>query len=805
VTSNDDPQVRAAHAPALPSPLIDAERWRLVEEVLDAALACEPEEWDAVLEARCGADAELRREVAEYLGRVSAAEHFLTAPPNALAARLVVEGHEAVNGNRYVGRRIGNYRVVRPIGRGGMARVFLAERADGQFEQDVALKLLRPGFDSDVDVERFRAERQILASLSHPNIARLYDGGVTDDGLPFLVLEYVEGEPIDCYCETHSLPARARLDLLLEVADAVQYAHDRSIVHRDLKPSNILVSADGAVKLLDFGLARMLEEGVTGEAPPTRTGHRWMTPEYAAPEQVRGSAITSRTDVYQLGAVVYELLSGHTPFAHRARTLHELEMAALDQDPEPLGGDFRGDLDAIILKALSKQPEDRYATAGDFAEDIRRHLTGHPVRARHATVGYRMRRFVARHRVRLAAAAVVVLVAGASATAVVAERSRERGADSAANLVRQLRALPATIGDANRGDAERLVSRSESAARNLSIPAESRAQLLEAAGRVEVGIGEQQRGFALLQQSLVIRRQQAGIPSVDSVSPVAMQVARYAQDGMRRGMLFSRPANVFLMDPDGTHEIPITNSLEAWSDHPSWARDGKRVLFSRGISDSRAIFITAVDDAKFTQITAPPPAWKDELPVPLGDAHVAFVRIDPSGDARICAINLDGTGFTEITPGPHDDDPAPFPAGDRFAYVSDHDVYVLNLRTNERRRLTDNPKQYKAGLAVSPDGKHIAFTRIDSGRLEQVFVMNVDGTHVRRVSRGDYYDFLPRWSPDGTRIGFTSSRDGSLGIYSMRLDGSNVIDLSHTPGTLIMRPGMSVLEVTETLWAWAKY
>ncbi|MFL5617325.1 MAG: protein kinase domain-containing protein [Gemmatimonadaceae bacterium] len=802
--SNDDSRAPRTAFQAS-RPMVEADRWRRIEEVLDAALACEPEQWDAVLDTRCGVDARLRADVEEYLGRVSAAEHFLSSPPSALAARLVVDGHEAVSGNRYVGRRIGSYRVVRQIGRGGMARVFLAERADGQFAQHVALKLLRPGFDSDIDVERFRAERQILASLSHPNIARLYDGGVTDDDLPFLVLEYVEGEPIDRYCETYSLSARARLDLFLEVTDAVQYAHDRSIVHRDLKPSNILVSADGAVKLLDFGLARMLEEGVTGEAPPTRTGQRWMTPEYAAPEQVRGSVITSRTDVYQLGAVLYELLSGHTPFASRAGTLHELEMAALDQDPEPLGGACRGDLDAIVLKALRKQPEDRYATAGDLAADIRRHLTGHPVRARRPTPGYRTRRFVARHRVRLAAAVIVVLVAAASVSAVAAERSRARRAESAATLVGQLRALPAIIGDGRRRDAQRLVSRAIAAARNLSIPAESRAQLLEAAGGAMVGLGERQAGFELLQQGLVIRRQRGGSPSVDSASPLAMQVARYSRHAMRRGMLFSRPGSIFMMDLDGTHEIPIANNLESWSANPSWAHDGKRVLFSRAVGDSRAIFITTADGSRFTQLTAPPAAWKDELPVALGETRVAFLRSSPSGDARICAVKLDGSGFSEITPGPHDGDPTPFPAGDRFAYVSNGDIYVWSLRTGERTRLTQNPKQYKAGLAVSPDGEQLAFTRIDPDRLEQIFVMAVDGTDVRRVSRGNYYDFLPRWSPDGTRIGFTSSRDGSLGIYSMRLDGSDVIDLSRTPGRLIMRPGISVLQVTETLWAWAKY
>jgi eukaryotic-like serine/threonine-protein kinase len=448
-------------------PRVDAERWRRVEEVLDAALASEPSQWRAILDARCGDDAELRREVESYLGRVGAAEGFLATPPVAVAALLVAEGQDAASRNRYVGRRIGSYRVMRQVGRGGMARVFLAERADGQFAQHVALKLLRAGFDSDVDVERFRAERQILASLNHPNIARLLDGGVTDDGLPYLVLEFVEGEPIDRFCASRALSTRGRLELLLEVADAVQYAHERSIVHRDLKPSNILVSsADGEVKLLDFGLARMLEEGVTGEAPPTRTGHRWMTPEYAAPEQVRGSAITPRTDVYQLGAVLYQLLSGHTPFASRDGTLHELEMAALSQDPEPLGAEFRGDIDAIVLKALSKAPEERYATAGELAADLRRHLTGYPVVARRPTLSYRARRFTARHRTQATAAVVVVLVAGASVTTAVAARRGALRADRDATMV----------------------------------------QTLEAQGRAEVERGALDEGFARRPRALVIRQ-----------------------------------------------------------------------------------------------------------------------------------------------------------------------------------------------------------------------------------------------------------------------------------------------------------
>ncbi|HTK48269.1 MAG TPA: protein kinase [Gemmatimonadaceae bacterium] len=740
------------------------ERSRQIDEVLDAALACEPADRAAVLDACCGDNIELRREVERYLDHLGAVEGFLAAPPAALAARYVAEAQEIAGGHRYIGRRIGNYRLVRQIGRGGMSRVFLAERADGQFAQQVAIKLLRPGFDSDVDVERFRDERQILATLSHPHIARLHDGGVTHEGLPYLVLEYVEGEPIDVYCAARGLSARARLELLLHVADAVQYAHDRSIVHRDLKPSNILVSAgEGSVKLLDFGLARMLEAGVTGEAPPTRTGHRWMTPEYAAPEQIRDSGMTPRTDVYQLGAVLYELLSGHTPFGDRIGTLYELELAALTEEPTPLGGACRGDVDAIILKALSKRPEERYATAGELAADLRRHLAGHPVVARRRTPIYRARRFARRHRSQLVAAALGALVVGVSVTTLAAERRRAGRVAGRAAIV----------------------------------------QTMELAGRGRVERGELEAGFALLQRALVMRRGEADGAAGRGASPSASArpVPSPAHAPTQRGMLFTRPGDVFLMHPDGTHETRITHSPESWNDHAAWASDGMHILLSRAVGGDRAIFVTSVDGSEMVQLTAPPPGWKDEVPVPLDDG-VAFVRTSPAGHADIYDVAADGSTISRLTTEGRVHDPAPVPGSQLLAYVSDGDIRVLNRHTGERRRLTNSPTQYKAGLAVSPDGTQIAFTRIDPGRLEQIFVMDLDGTHVRRVSRGDFYDFLPRWSPDGTRLAFTSLRDGTSGVYTMRVDGRDVVDVSRTPASLAMRPGVSVLHVTETLWAW---
>ena len=307
----------------------------VVQAVLDAVLTCEPTQWPAVLDEACSGDAELRREVERLLARLDTASRFLDSPPGAIAAALIAEERELegrLAADSFTGRRIGAYRIDRELGRGGMSRVFLAERADGEFEQQVAVKLLRPGLDSDLDLARLRAERQILATLNHPNIARLLDGGVTEEGLPYLVMEYIDGQPLDRHCEERRLSVRQRLELFQTVAEATEYAHRNLVVHRDLKPSNILVTATGTVKLLDFGLAKLLQSDSRTATPATRAGHGWMTPEYAAPEQIRGTGVNTVTDVYQLGVVLYELLTGRLPFAHHG-SLFELQTAILEEEP----------------------------------------------------------------------------------------------------------------------------------------------------------------------------------------------------------------------------------------------------------------------------------------------------------------------------------------------------------------------------------------------------------------------------------------------------------------------------------------
>ena len=406
--------------------------WKRVDAIFDGALKLPPEERDAYLRDACGDDEELRGRVVSLLEAAQVGDSFLEgiAPrvgldPDSVAALSAAE----------VGQEIGPYRLVQLVGEGGMGAVYLAERVDGQFEQRVAIKLVHPSHVRGRNlVQRFLRERQILARLQHRNIARLYDGGVTSDGRPWLAMEYVDGVPITRYCDEARLGVRARLGLLTDVGNALRYAQGQLVVHRDLKPSNILVDEKGQVKLLDFGIAKLLQQDA--ELTATRTGGRLLTPAYAAPEQIRGEEVTTATDVYQLGVLLYELLSGERPHRTEDRTPFEIERSICEDEPTKpsrqvtesaaavraadrgtLARTLNGDLDTIVLKALEKDPARRYAGAGELVDDLERYLGGLPVSARPATVGYRLRKFTSRHRFGVGAAALfVVLLAGYAVT-----------------------------------------------------------------------------------------------------------------------------------------------------------------------------------------------------------------------------------------------------------------------------------------------------------------------------------------------------------------------------------------------------
>ena len=499
---------------------MNSARWREVEAVLDATLDSDPSGWPAILERQCAGDADLRREVESLLGRYDRALRFLDAPPVAAAAALAAETHTATRADR---TRMGPYRIVRQLGQGGTSRVYLAERDDGQFSQRVALKVLRPGHDSEIDQGRFRAERQILASLSHPNIARLLDGGMSDDGLPYIVMELIDGEPIDRYCESRALSIGARLAMFATVCEATQYAHRSLVVHRDLKPSNILVTSDGEVKLLDFGLAKLLEQRSDGSAPAVTT-QRWMTPEYAAPEQVRGEPTTTSTDVYQLGVVLYELLTGARPFGRRDQSSWDLAQAILEREPPrpssvgTSAGTLRGDLDAIVLTALRKEPELRYASVEALREDIGRYLSGLPVRARNGSALYRAGRAIQRHRwSAAAAAALLLLLTGYAVTLTVharnmratlarVEQEKAKAEGSTRFLVGLFSENIPGFGPRDTLTARQLLARGEQQADALRDQPLAHAQMLAVLGTIHHDMRSFDRAHALLERALTLRR-----------------------------------------------------------------------------------------------------------------------------------------------------------------------------------------------------------------------------------------------------------------------------------------------------------
>jgi serine/threonine protein kinase/tetratricopeptide (TPR) repeat protein len=418
------------------------EKWDQVKELFTLALERDPEERSGFLRQACGADDSLRTEIESLLSSFDGTDTFLENCP---AADL-----QSAQSRANAGRRIGAYRIIREIGHGGMAVVYLGERDDQNYRKQVAIKMVKPGIDTEQVLQRFRNERQTLAALDHSNIVTLLDGGSSEDGSPYLVMEYVEGLPIDQYCDLHKLSIDDRLRLFREVCSAVQYAHEKLVIHRDLKPANILIAKGGVPRLLDFGIAKLLSPECFQTALVTRTDWRPMTPEYASPEQIRGQAVTTATDVYSLGVLLFELLTGHRPYRSAGQSLLEMERLVCETEPEKPSavinrteeklshdGDartaitpesvssqrglqpaelqrrLRGDLDTIVMKTLRKEPERRYASVEEFLRDIDRYLTSMPILARTSTIAYRSGRFLHRHKESLAAALVVLgIVAG---------------------------------------------------------------------------------------------------------------------------------------------------------------------------------------------------------------------------------------------------------------------------------------------------------------------------------------------------------------------------------------------------------
>lgn len=439
---------------------------------------------------------------------------------------------------------VGPWRLVREVGRGGMGTVYLGHRDDGEFHQEAAIKLVRAGVEDREILRRFELERQILAELRHPNIAQLLDGGRTAEGHPYFAMEYVRGRAIDRYCDEGRLTVPERLELFCQVAKAVEHAHRRLVIHRDLKPSNIVVTDEGQVKLLDFGIAKLLGSRPRDAQPMTATVLRVLTPEYASPEQIRGEVITTSSDVYQLGLLLYELLTGQRVQRLRSRTMGELERSVLEDEPtrpsqwvtsvradpsaawsrrtqpEALARKLDGDLDNLVMLALRKEPERRYASVSQLRDDIERHLQGLPISARAPTLGYRLGKFLRRHALAATAAAVfVLLLVGYAVTATIQgreiRRERDRAEVEAARAKRVTGFLASTFEAAdpyrNRGDeltARELLEAGAAAARTeLAGEPEVLSEMLVVLGSVSSSLGSYERAEELLTEGLDLARE----------------------------------------------------------------------------------------------------------------------------------------------------------------------------------------------------------------------------------------------------------------------------------------------------------
>jgi len=513
-------------------PEADPERWRRLESLFFAALELEPGARSVFLNQSCGADPEMRLEVENLLGAAAKPLTDLRRPVEDAAREVVQDGATA--------RRIGVYELVRLLGEGGMGLVYLARRADDQYRREVAIKLMHAGLGHNPDMlRRFRAERQILANLDHPNIARLLDGGITLEGSPYLVMEYIDGIAIDDYCRRTQLSIAERLRLFRIVCEAVEYAHRNLVVHRDIKPGNILVTSAGVPKLLDFGIAKLLNpEASDLTRMVTRTTGRLMTPEYASPEQVRGEPVSTATDVYALGVLIYELLVGRGPFKMDSASPLEVARAICEQEPvrpstaarhNPAvaaleARSLRGELDKIVIKAMRKEPVRRYASVSAFSDDLRRYLEGYPVAAAGGAWRYRAGKFIKRHKagVGFAAAGVVAVLAFGIAMGILAHRAalERETAEREAQFLSSIYA--AATPEEARGrpvDTVALLDRGVKRVNmELADNPEVQATMLTNLGEAYINVGAYDHADAVLQKAYDLRRRIFGENNADAAA-----------------------------------------------------------------------------------------------------------------------------------------------------------------------------------------------------------------------------------------------------------------------------------------------
>ncbi len=728
------------------------ERWKRVKEVLDVSLGLAPGERVAYLTRVCDTDSDLREEVESLIQAYEADQDMLEKPP----LRETVDP--------MIGARLGAYELVERIGSGGMGQVYRSIRADDTFRKEVAIKVVRRGMDLERVVRQFRRERQITASLEHPNIAALIDGGTTEEGLPYFVMEFIRGQPIDLYCDEMGLTKRDRLQLFATVCGAVQFAHERGVVHRDIKPANILVTSAGVPKLLDFGIAKILNPEIlpSGQESIVTVGPA-MTPEYASPEQLSGGVVTGASDIYSLGVLLYQLIAHERPAPRRAVNGHALPPPSSTEG----GRGIHRDLDSIVMMAMQIEPEKRYQSAAEFEADIRRYLEDRPVRAGNRGLLQRAARLVARRKALAAGGALAV-----AAAAVWMWQWREGPDDPSRYQV-----VPVT-----------------------SLPGAETQPSFSPDGRkiVYVWNGENGENPDLYVQSLddgSVRR--ITTDAAEDLSPV------WSPDGLRIAWLRTgtRETAVFVTKVTGGVHGKIADvypiRLEAVERHLDWSPDGQYLAAadkSNAEQPFRIVLIRAKDGVK-TFVTEPPEQVIGDMSAvfsPDGKS-LAFLRAASSGVADVYVAPAHGGPARRVT----------FDNRNAAALAWTPDGRWIVFSSDRRRnsvlwRVRASGGEPERLPAIAENATDPAFARDGRMVYTQTFrdanVWRIDTAGKEapvKVISSTQYDSSPQFSPDGSRVAFRSNRSGSNEIWVSDSSGRIPVQLTRYAGPLTGTPRWS--------------
>ncbi len=795
------------------------DQWRLAEDLFHQAQELPSGERSAWLDEHASADPMVRGELDAMLRAMDTGP-----PPGALEEVIFGQMHELMRTNKreinaQIGSRIGAYRLSKVLGQGGMGSVFEAVRADQEFDQRVAIKIIKHGLVREsAFLKRFKLERQILAKLEHPGIARLIDGGHTADGIPYFVMEFVNGHHLLEYCERNGLGLTERLNLVQRVCETVEYAHSLGIIHRDIKPSNILVTDMGHPKLLDFGIAKMqhLEPGeMTDDTALTIAGVRPFTPHYASPEQIRAETLTPASDVYSLGAVLYELLTGERPHRFTTMTQEAIENAvckteavkpsvAIRQTGRSTGwrSNISQDLDNIVLTALRKDPQRRYATAGEFAADIGRFLDGRPVLARGESTLFRITSRLRRNPAVWALGAVAGLALAALAWTLLSrdphvtfdfqQITSSPGEEIHPSLLPDGSGVVYASRTAT-GRSNLFLERfPNSAPVRLSDSSQDDSQPAVSPDGKRVAFRSERDGGGLF---LLTLANYASAPEKISAtgfdpawSPDGKRIV-YATEGIRTPDTRSQMnSHLWILDVDA--RTPATR-VEAVDDgvQPSWSPDSKRLVYWTTTGGRRDIFtIDANRREKPVRVTDD--AFIDWSPAWSPDGKYIYFSSDRAGSMNLWRVRVSSSGAPQRPPQPVSA-PGSYQGEIHFAANSAKFAYVQRSVTSTLYETPlDNPsprflRERANNPDVSPDGRFIVY-QDTAGKQEDLFIMGVDGQESRRLTNDVFRDRHPRWSPDGKKILFYSNRAGRYDLWTIDAASGALEQLTHTKGPSVL-------------------